>query len=250
MKVSVVTVCFNSSATIADTLRSINSQTHADVEHIVVDGASTDNTVALVREHGRRVSALVSERDKGIYDAMNKGLALATGSLVGFLNADDVYAHADVLANVAAVAAAGSQLPDAVYGDLVYVHSDDMSRIIRTWHSGEFSIERLRYGWMPPHPTFFARTDALRQLGGFDTDFRIAADYDCMLRYLNRPHIRVAYMQEVLVRMRMGGASNKSLKAMLSKSREDLRAARRNDVGGLITLFCKNTRKLPQFWRR
>ena len=249
MKVSVITVAFNSAATIADTLASVAAQTHPDIEHIVIDGASTDNTVALVRQHGTRVASLVSERDRGIYDAMNKGLKLATGDLIGFLNADDVYADDGA---VSAIVNAATLEPSAsaVYGDLVYAAQDDLTKVIRLWRSGSFAHTRLRYGWMPPHPTFYVRADRLASIGQFDDTLRIAADYDFMLRTLSGPQVTAAYVPRVLVKMRAGGASNQSLKALVRKSREDLQTLRRNGVGGWFTLGCKNLRKIPQFFAR
>lgn len=245
MKISVVTVTLNSASTIVDTLESVASQTHADVEHLLIDGHSTDATVALARRHGRAGLRVLSEPDAGIYDAMNKGLRLAQGELVGFLNADDVFDHPEVLAEVAA-AATGARA-DAVYGDLVYVSSKDPRRVIRRWHSGHWSRRRLRYGWMPPHPTLYVRKALIDQLGGFDPRLRIAADYDFMLRVLSLADINVAYVDRTLVRMRTGGVSNRSLRLLLQKSREDLVSLRRNGVGGWLALMCKNARKLPQF---
>lgn len=246
MKVSIITVSFNSAATIGDTLRSVNAQSHADIEHIIVDGGSTDGTVEVVRRIGTRVARLVSEPDRGIYDAMNKGLRLATGDLVGFLNADDMLADDSTIADIAR-AAAEHPTADAIYGDLVYVPKERPGSVLRYWRSGDFSRSRLRYGWMPPHPTFYVRTARLAELGGFSETLRIAADYDFMLRCLSRPGASAAYLPEVLVRMRAGGASNRSLPALLRKSREDLTALRRNGVGGWFSLACKNLRKLPQF---
>jgi len=245
VKISVVTVCFNNADTVADTLISVASQSHPSIEHIVVDGASTDRTLDIVRDLGAHVDRLISEPDQGIYDAMNKGLAAATGDLVGFLNADDLFAGPEALAQIAD--AAEAERRDAVCGDLVYVRHDRPDQVVRYWRCGPFSPGRLRYGWMPPHPTFYIRRSLLPQLGGFDTRLRIAADYDFMLRCLRLPGFKLAYVPQVLVRMRMGGASNRSLQAMLRKSREDLQALQRNRVGGLLTLACKNLRKLPQF---
>ena len=247
MKISVITVCLNNESTIVDTLESVNSQTSDDIEHIVIDGASRDGTVELVRKHGKRVVRLLSEPDLGIYDAMNKGLSMASGEMVGFLNADDVFAGADSVRQIAMAASAPSR-PDAVFGDLLYVDPVDLNCVIRRWRSGAFAASRLRFGWMPPHPTFYVRTEELRQIAGFDTQFRIAADYDCMLRFLGRPGIHAAYVEQVLVRMRIGGASNRSVAALLRKSAEDLRALRSNRIGGVLTLGCKNLRKLPQLW--
>jgi glycosyltransferase len=246
LKISIVTVAYNSAATIADTLRSVAVQSHGDIEHLLIDGASEDNTLHIVRVHGAHVAKLVSEPDRGIYDAMNKGLALATGDFVGFLNADDMLASPDAVASIARAAAAPGT--GAVCGDLVYVRKDRPDEVLRYWRCGPFAPERLRYGWMPPHPTLYVRRSLVSELGPFDTRLRIAADYDFMLRYLGRSGMQVGYVPEVLVKMRMGGASNGSLRAMLNKSREDLIALKKNDVGGLTTLLCKNLRKLPQFF--
>ena len=242
MKISVVTVSYNSADTIADTLRSVRDQSHDAVEHILIDGASTDQTMEQVRRHGGHLSHVVSEPDLGIYDAMNKGLRLATGDFVGFLNADDLLASRDTLALLA------QAMPDAdaLYGDLLYVDATRTDKIVRSWISGNYSRRRLRFGWMPPHPTFYVRRSLLAGTQ-FNQRYRIAADYDFMLRCLLRPGLRVMYVPEVLIRMRTGGASNQSLKAMWRKSREDLQVMRANKVGGLGTLIAKNLRKLPQF---
>jgi glycosyltransferase len=248
MRVSVITVAYNSAKTISDTLQSVAEQSYSDIEYIVVDGASADETTAIVGRYGRTVSMLISEPDRGIYDAMNKGLKLASGDLIGFLNADDMFAHSGA---VASIAQAALQNPgaDAIYGDLVYVRQDEPGKSLRYWRSGEFSRSRLRFGWMPPHPTFYLRSNRLAKLGVFSDHLKIAADYDFVLRCLNRPDAQAAYIPEVLVRMRAGGASNRSLAALLNKSREDLWALRTNGLSGWPTLICKNLRKLPQFFR-
>ncbi|MBV8502046.1 MAG: glycosyltransferase [Paucibacter sp.] len=241
MKISIITVAYNSGRTIADTLRSVALQSHPDVEHIVIDGASTDDTMEQVRQHGAHVAKLVSEPDRGIYDAMNKGLALASGDFVGCLNADDMLAGPDTLARMAQRMSEA----DMIYGDLVYVDAEQTDRVVRHWNSGPYEASRLRFGWMPPHPTFYFRRSALPDIR-FDLRYRIAADYDFMVRSLQGSP-RVAYLPEVLVRMRNGGASNHSLKAMLKKSSEDLDVIRRHKLGGVLTLASKNLRKLPQF---
>jgi glycosyltransferase len=215
------------------------------VEHIVIDGASRDRTLSIVHAHPTAPAHVLSEPDHGIYDAMNKGLALATGELIGFLNADDMLASPQTLARIADTAAVSRA--EAVYGDLTYVRKDSPFRVLRHWRSGEFNPTQLRFGWMPPHPTFYVRRDALPVPAGFDLRFRIAADYDFMLRCLSRPGFRAAHIPEVLVRMRAGGASNRSLSALFRKSCEDYAVLRRNRVGGLASLLCKNARKLPQF---
>ena len=249
MKISVITVAYNSAATIADTLRSVATQQHPEIEHIVIDGASRDSTLEVVRREGAHVARVVSEPDRGIYDAMNKGLQLATGDFVGFLNADDLYA--DPLAVTRIAEAAATPGIDAVFGDLVYVRGDDTSRVVRWWRSGAFHRARLGWGWMPPHPTFYVRRGLLQDAGmAFDAGLRISADYEFMLRCLSRPDAKAAYVPHVLVRMRVGGASNRSVPAVLRKMREDLSALHRNRVGGVVTLACKTLRKLPQLIER
>jgi glycosyltransferase len=248
LKITIITVAFNSAATIVETLESVARQTHANVEHIVIDGGSTDNTLALIATHGNRVSHLVSEPDRGIYDAMNKGLKLASGDLVGFLNSDDSYASADVLAQIARIATA--QHADVLFGDLVYVDPTRSKPLVRYWRAGSFSIGKLRLGWMPPHPTLYVRRAAMARVGLFDASLRIAADYEFILRLLGHPGVKVAYIPQVLVKMRIGGASNQSIAAMMRKSKEDLAALRKHKVGGLTALLFKNLRKLPQFLMR
>jgi glycosyltransferase len=247
MKISIITVCFNSAATIADTMRSVAEQSHGATEHIVVDGLSGDNTLDVVQKFASPRTRVISEPDRGIYDAMNKGLTLATGDVVGFLNADDMLASPQTIAKIAASASSGA---DAVYGDLLYVNKDQPDKVVRYWKSGSFSRQRLLYGWMPPHPTLYLRRSLLQSLGQFDLNLRIAADYDFMLRCLTRPDVSIAYLPEVLVHMRTGGASNRSLSALRNKSREDLLALRKNAVGGWPTLLCKNMRKVPQFFQK
>ena len=249
MTISIITVCFDSADCIVSALRSIDAQRGPDIEHVVVDGGSRDATLTLLDAHARPGRHVVSERDTGIYDAMNKGLRRATGEIVGFLNADDMLASPHTIARIAQAFADDPNL-DACYGDLEYISADDPPRTVRYWRSGPFSQEGLRKGWMPPHPTFYARRSLLARVGEFDTRLRIAADYELMLRCLVRPDLRIAYLPEVLVRMRLGGASNASLAALLRKSREDLVAMRRHGVGNITTLLAKNLRKLPQFFQR
>ncbi len=248
VKISVITAIFNNRDTVAQALDSVLAQSHPAVELIVIDGGSTDGTLEVLQGYADRLAVLVSERDHGIYDALNKGIARASGDAVGFLHSDDLFADATVLARIAA--AFTDPGVDAVYGDLLYVRKNDPTKVVRTWRAGAFSHSRLAHGWMPPHPTLYVRRAVYHRLGGFDTRYRIAADYDCVLRLLGKGGIRTTYIPEVLVRMRVGGASNRSLKNILQKSREDYRALRASGVGGLGTLAWKNLSKLPQFWDR
>ena len=246
MKITVITVCWNSSATIEACLQSVFSQSYKDIEYIVIDGGSTDGTVEILQKYTDKISLLVSEPDSGIYDAMNKGLRRATGDYVGFLNSDDVYHSAESVAFIAQAAMSESK-PEAIYGDLVYTDKHNVDNIIRYWRSGEFSQDKLRFGWMPPHPTLYVRKNLLQSLGGFDVQYRISADYDFILRFfLQAPRI-VFYVPKIIVSMRLGGASNQSLRSLWKKSREDLRAIRNNRVGGLGVLMFKNLQKIPQF---
>ena len=248
MRISLVTATYRCAPTIGGCLRSAAAQSHPDLEHVVVDGASPDGTLAEIERHRARLAVVVSETDRGLYDALNKGIARCSGDVVGFLHADDVFADEHALARVAAAFADPDV--DACYGDLVYVAAEDTDRVIRYWRAGDYAPRRLRLGWMPPHPTFYVRRSLYERLGGFDTGFRIAADYECMLRLLGAATGRVAYVPEVQVRMRVGGMSNRSIGNIWRKSREDYRAIRRHGVGGIGTLLCKNLSKLGQFAAR
>ena len=245
MKVSVVTAVFNRAGTVAEAIDSVHTQSWVDVEHVIQDGGSTDGTVAIIQQCARANTSIVSESDCGIYDAINRGIKRATGDIIGLMHSDDVFAHAHVLEKVATAFA--NPAVDGVYGDLQYVAADDPNRVIRYWRSGEYRPELLARGWMPPHPTLYLRREIFDRFGLYDTSFRIAADYDAMLRYLVKGQIKLAYIPEVLVKMRVGGESNRSIERILLKSREDLRALRNNGVGGLGTLAAKNFSKISQF---
>ncbi|QOR39074.1 glycosyltransferase [Billgrantia diversa] len=242
---SVITACFNSQATIGEAIVTLKQQTWSDVEHVVIDGASKDATVVIARSTLGDSDVLVSEPDFGIYDALNKGIAQARGEVIGFLHSDDLYAHTDVLSRVAACF--NDPGVGAVYGDLQYVEAANTERVIRHWSAGTFNRDKLKFGWMPPHPTFFMRRELYQEMGGFDLAYRIAGDYDAMLRYLKNEKFKVAYLPEVLVKMRVGGASNGSVRQILRKSREDITAMRNNGINPLVALPCKNISKVPQF---
>ena len=248
MRISVVTATYNAAATLAESLGSVARQTHRDIEHWVIDGGSVDQTRQIVEDHRTRLAGFVSEPDNGIYDALNKGIARATGDVVGFLHADDFYAGDDALATIAATFA--DPAVDAVYGDLTYVDRVDPTRVVRYWKAGELSREKLARGWMPPHPTFYVRRSVYQRLGGFDTRYRISADYDAVVRFLFVAGIRAAYIPRVLVSMRLGGVSNRSFRTMARKSREDLQIMRRHRLGHIHTLLHKNLSKVGQFWAR
>jgi glycosyltransferase len=246
LKVSLITVCYNNVATLADTVESVLGQTYPDIEYILVDGASTDGTLNIIEPYRHKLSKVISEPDDGMYFALNKGLALATGDIVGIIHADDVYAGKQVIEAVANC----FQNPSiqCVYGDLVYVSKNDLRKTIRYWKSGNYDYKNLKWGWMPPHPTFFVRNEIYRQFGQFDTTYKIAADYDLMMRFLGQQKIQAFYLPEVLVKMRLGGASNKSIGNIIEKMKDDYRAIRKNRIGGIYTLIVKNLRKIKQFY--
>ena len=220
-------------------------QKGVNVEHIIVDGLSSDTTAAIIKNYPH-VSRFDSEKDKGIYDAMNKGIQRATGDIVGILNSDDVYVHPEVLAKVAAL----FEQPgiDAVYADLEYVKPDDLSKVVRYWKSGSYKMNKFFFGWMPPHPTFFVRRELYNRLGVFNLNLRSAADYELMLRFLLKNKVRPAYLPEVIVKMRTGGMSNASFKNRLRANKEDREAWRLNAIQPLFfTLFLKPFRKIFQY---
>ena len=245
LHISVITAVLNRAGTLGATLRSVRDQDWPDVEHIVIDGGSADGTLAVLDAYKDGISKIISEPDRGLYDALNKGIRQASGDVIGFMHADDEFASPDALSRVAS--AFEDPAVGAVYGDLVYVGKDDVSRIVRYWRAGQYQRAQLTQGWMPPHPTFYVRRDVYSRFGTFDTRYRIAADYENMLRILWRGRVQAAYIPEVLVRMRMGGLSNLSLFNVLCKSREDYAALRQNGIGGLQALLLKNVTKLPQF---
>jgi glycosyltransferase involved in cell wall biosynthesis len=245
-KISIITAVYNSRDTVTEALDSVLAQTHPDVEMIIVDGGSTDGTVELLERYRSRAAGFVSERDKGIYDALNKGIRMSSGDVVGFLHSDDLFASDDALARIAA--AFEDSTVDAVYGDLLYVRRDELGSVVRQWRAGACSAAALRRGWMPPHPTFYVRRSVYEKLGNFDTRYRIAADYDTVVRFLFAAAIKVAYVPQTLVLMRMGGTSNRSLANLVKKTKEDYDIIRKHNLGGALTLLIKNVSKLKQFW--
>lgn len=245
MKISIITVAYNSAKTIRDTLESVCTQDHKNIEHIVVDGKSTDNTLDIVQCFPH-VAKLVSEQDKGLYDAMNKGIKLATGEVIGILNSDDMYANRQVLSKVAALFL--NKNASTVYGDLQYVDASDVTKVLRTWRAGRFKRSDFYYGWMPPHPTFFVRKSIYDKVGLFDTSLRSASDYELILRILFRYGYKADYIPEIMVKMRAGGKSNASLRHRVLANREDRAAWKLNDLNPyFFTLYLKPLRKIFQF---
>ncbi|WP_088655204.1 glycosyltransferase family 2 protein [Geofilum rhodophaeum] len=247
-KLTLITISYQACRQLEATIRSVAAQDCAELEYIVVDGGSDDGTVQMLAQYNHVVHAYVSEPDQGIYDALNKGLKMARGSLLGFLHAGDRFAHEQVLSRV--LSSHETAPWDLLYGDLQYVTSHEPLRVLRLWKSGVFKTKSLRHGWMPPHPSVYFTRDLLEQIGNFDTSFRIAADYDWLLRALSVKDLRVNHLPEVMVNMQAGGVSNGSLRGLLQKSLEDYRALRKNRVGGWYSLLAKNLRKIGQFFQR
>ena len=249
MKISIVTASYNSAATIADTLKSIAAQTYLDIEHLVIDGGSKDSTLEIVREQGGPDLKLVSEPDRGIYDAMNKGLAMATGEIVGFLNSDDMYADPQVLERIAN--AFRDPRVDIVFGDIIFVSQQDTTRVVRLWTSRPYTPGLCASGWMPPHPSLYVRRSVYQKHGGYDLTFPAAADFEMALRLLDKASLKSAYIPHVQVRMRMGGQSTRSIRNIISGSREVSRACRKHGLpGGARFAIKRLLAKVPQLLRR
>ena len=247
-KVTVVTATWNCAETLPVCLESVACQTYQCVEHIIVDGASTDGTVDIIKSHSSAVQKYISEPDRGIYDALNKGVRMASGDIVGFLHADDFFASREVLSMVAESFSDPSVC--AVYGDLEYVSKHDTSKVVRRWRSCAFQRCRLGWGWMPPHPTLYVRREWYSRIGGFDISYRISADYLSILQLFSQIEFKAVYLPEVLVKMRLGGVSNRSVRTILNKSKEDWRAMRKCKLNAfqiVRALVWKNLSKLSQF---
>ncbi|MDR0832725.1 MAG: glycosyltransferase [Candidatus Symbiothrix sp.] len=245
MKISLITVCYNSAQHIQAAIESVLSQTYSDIEYIVVDGGSTDTTVDSIKSCEPQFKGRmhwISEPDTGIYDAMNKGIARATGEIIGFLNSDDIFFNEKIVEEVAALFEKNDC--DMVYGDLIYQKD---GKTIRRWKSNPFLPHSLNFGWMPPHPTLYCKRTVYTELGVFDSTFRLAADYDFMLRIFKTKHLKASYLPKVMIRMNLGGVSNANLPL---KYQEDYAALKKNGFRfpfGII--FLKNIRKIYQFFR-
>ncbi len=248
-KISIITVCYNSAATIRDTIESVLTQDYPNIEYIIVDGASKDGTMEIVHEYQDKIDVVISEPDKGIYDAMNKGIRAATGDVVGLLNSDDFYADdSSVRQLIECMEDAGS---DTVYADLVTVDARDTMRIVRYYDSSTFHTERLCYGWMPAHPTFMVKRELYATYGGFSLDYRIAADFEMVARLLHTAGASYTYLPVVVIKMRVGGVSSSSLKSSWILNKEIVRACRANGIKtSLPRVLLKVPAKLMEYLRR
>lgn len=246
MKISVITVAYNSQKTITDTLDSVSNQIYKNIEHIVIDGASTDKTLKLIKNHSNINIRLLSEPDTGIFDAMNKGFIMASGEVIGFLNSDDIFSDCFALDKIAT--AFRDESVHACYGDLVYVNKDN-SHVVRYWKSKPFSTGDFGKGWCPPHPTFYVRKSTIERLGLFDQSYKMGADVEFMMRYLERGNINAVYIPNTLVRMRIGGTSNQSWKNIFQQNQSIFLALKKNGIRFSVFRFSSNkmTNRLWQF---
>jgi glycosyltransferase involved in cell wall biosynthesis len=251
LKISVITVTYNQASVLNDCIKSVEAQSHDAVEHIVIDGASTDDTLTLLKAKKNKIAVLVSEPDNGIYYAMNKGIKLSKGDIVGFLNSDDYYVNNEVLAKVARIFK-NDPLLDACYADLIYVDKVNTYQTIRYFKSGKFIPGSFSKGWCPPHPTFFVRRSIFERFGSFDLSYRIAADVDLMMRFLEVYKIKSFHIPEIWVKMRTGGTTNKNLKNIWLQNQEIISAFSKNGlpVNKMIFFICKIISRGKQFFKK
>lgn len=251
MKISIITATYNSEKTLEFCMNSVLSQTYSDIEYIIVDGGSKDDTVNLIKAKAKEFSNIIwsSEPDKGIYDALNKGILKATGDVIGFVHSDDYLADNTIMSQI--INAFEDKEVDGVYGDLHYVSFENPDIVIRNWKSQPFQPKLLKRGWMPAHPTLFLKRDVYETQGNFNLTYEIAADYDFILRIFNSSKYTFHYLPKTIVKMRVGGASNKSLKNLIKKTKEDLKAAKTNHLSFPIgVIIMKNLSKIPQWLKK
>jgi glycosyltransferase len=249
MKITIITATYNSADTIADCIKSVNNQTCINVEHIIIDGNSKDNTLEVIKSIPNRVAKVISEPDKGIYDALNKGIDLSQGDIIGFLHSDDRLSSVSALETIQQKFKETNA--DILYGDLFYVSQSDSDKVLRYWKSQSFHEKLLHQGWMPPHPTVFMKKKVYDSYGRFDANFKISADYDLMLRVFKDSSLKKIYLPEVITKMRLGGASNKNIRSLICKSKEDYQALKKNRFKHPLSIvLLKNLSKIPQFLKR
>jgi len=253
MKVSIITVTYNSARTLTRAIRSVCRQDFKNLEYIIVDGESADSTLNIVKEFAAQYPQIkyISENDNGIYDAINKGIQMATGDVIGLLNSDDELQNNHILSHI--IKHMNEEKADILYGDLVYCKYDAIEhnppRVVRYWKSNPFHERDIKLGWMPPHPTMYCKKEVFKKVGLYRTDFRISADYEFILRAFTMPELKKVYLPEVIIKMETGGISNRNIRTMCMKTREDIRAMKMHHMNVLVTILCKNLRKIKQFVR-
>ena len=249
MKISIITVVYNGEAYLESCIQSVLSQDHSDIEYIIVDGASTDSTPEIIARYRNRIATVISEPDKGIYDAMNKGVKAATGEVVGILNADDLYQNEKVISRVAREFE--KKGVDSIFGDLIFVNPEDLNKVVRFYQPKNFKPEHFRKGDMPPHPTFFVKRELYDRFGYFDTSFKITADFELMVRFLLKGGASYSYIPEILVKMRTGGISTSGIKSTLTVNREMKRSLDMNGIStSMLRIYSKYFTKIFQLVKR
>lgn len=249
MKISIITACFNSEKTIRDTIESVLSQNYSNIEYIIVDGASNDGTMAIIKEYGDRIANVISERDQGIYDAMNKGILAASGEIIGIINSDDFYENNDVISSIAREFE--TKEVDSIFADLVYINHDQPHKVVRYYNSANFTPSKFAYGWMPAHPTFFTKKNIYEKYGLFKLDYKIASDYELLTRFLAKYKISYSYIPKVIIKMRTGGLSTKNLKSNWIINKEIVRACKENGIEtNIVKVYSKYFTKFLQLIKR
>ncbi len=248
MLVSIITICYNRSKTISDCINSVLQQDYSNIEYIVIDGNSTDDTVNIIQSFGDKITYFISEPDKGMYDAINKGLSLATGDIVGLMHSDDVFYDASVISKVvnAFIKAPNT---DAVYGDGIYVTNDEQQKIVRNRIGGDYDYKRLKSGWLPLHPTVYIKKSVIDKYGNYNLDFKIASDTEFLLRYLFKYKINVTYLNTYIVKMRMGGLST-NYKRAFEVLIEDYNIYKYHKLSGIKVVFQKKFLALAQYIKK
>ena len=247
MKISLITVTYNSEKYLSHCIESVQRQSYKDIEHIIIDAKSTDGTISIIKKYEAKIAKWVSEPDRGMYDAINKGMSMATGDVVGILNSDDMLVSDDVIASIVKVFE--REQVDSVYGDLEYVDKENTDRIFRIWKGKKYHRNLFRIGWMPGHPTFYIKRSLVEQYGGYENHYFTAADYEFMARYLFKHKISSYYLPKLIVKMRMGGASNKSISRRLRANRRDYLAMKKNKIPFPLTVsVLKPIIKLHQYY--
>ncbi|HRC32623.1 MAG TPA: glycosyltransferase family 2 protein [Bacteroidia bacterium] len=249
MKISIITITFNSADTVEETIKSVLAQDYPELEYIIVDGLSTDNTMEIVKKYSDKIDTIISEKDKGLYDALNKGIKASTGDIIGILHSDDIYNGNDVISGVAKHFTLWKC--DAVYANLLFVERNDINKIKRVWRSGSYYDGAFRRGWMPPHPTFFVYKKYFETIGYYRTDLRFSGDYELMLRFIHKNKLKISYYDNFIIKMRMGGISNTNFWHKWLAHKEDVKAWKYNQiVASTFWLWLKPISKILQYIKR
>ena len=247
--VSIITVSFNSQDSIRDTIESVLGQNYENIEYIIIDGGSTDGTLKIVNNYKNRIDKVISGPDQGVFDAMNKGIGVARGNIIGILNSDDLYNRKDVIKII--VERIRKTCVDVCWGDLAYVKRNNLDKIVRYWKSSSYKEGKFQNGWMPPHPTFFVKKEIYKKYGMFNLNFSISADYELMLRFLEKYKISSCYINEVLVKMRIGGRSNKNLLSLIKGNFECYQSWKVNELNiNPLRVLLKPFNKIPQYFSK